>query len=91
MNKSLINKRGQHTKSGLRSRGGALGRDLSKAPPDQQARGRTTKTAGPPKISQITPPAQGCTPPAGRTLKRKETCIIKDRVATKVKRRRNGY
>ena len=35
--------------------------------------------------------ARGCSPPAGQTPKRKETCAAKDRVATEAKRRRKGY
>ena len=63
-------------------------RSLGGSPPADKPEG---KMAARRRYYRRTPPARRCTPPAGQTPKRKETCAGKNRVATEVKRRRKGH
>ena len=64
-------------------------RDPSEASPRLTSPG--TQRWPPKVLGEQHRPARGCTPPAGQTSKRKETCAGRDGVATVSKRKRKGY
>ena len=57
---------------------------LGATPPEDEPAGKPSARYS---SRRRTPPARGCAPLTGRTLKMKETCAGKDRVATKVEER----